>query len=65
LAAISAAHICAPIAGKKREVYEEKETDAHIGAQLVADAFSHSMDEALIISGDADYVPAIHIVPRC
>ena len=56
-------HLCTSC-GAKRVVYEEKETDVHVGAQLVADAFSHAMDEALIISGDADYLPAIRIVQQ-
>jgi hypothetical protein len=47
--------------GNKRTVYEEKETDVHIGAQLVADTAAGIMDDALIISGDADCLPAIRI----
>lgn len=47
--------------GHKRVVYEEKETDVHVGAQLVADAVLARMDDALVVSGDADYLPAIRI----
>ncbi|MDR1635489.1 MAG: NYN domain-containing protein [Bifidobacteriaceae bacterium] len=54
-------HLCEH-RGNKRIVYEEKETDVHIAAQLVADALTGRMDEALIVSGDADYLPAIQIV---
>ncbi|MDR3359602.1 MAG: hypothetical protein LBO20_02905 [Bifidobacteriaceae bacterium] len=47
--------------GHKRLVDEEKGTDVHIGAQLVADSVGGRMNEALIVSGDADYLPAIRI----
>ncbi|MDR2347060.1 MAG: NYN domain-containing protein [Bifidobacteriaceae bacterium] len=57
-------HLCENC-GHKRVVYEEKETDVHIAARLVADAAAGRMDEALIVSGDADYLPAILIVQDC
>jgi ribosomal protein L32 len=53
-------HLCENC-GHKRVVYEEKETDVHVGAQLVADAVLARMDDALVVSGDADYLPAIRI----
>jgi hypothetical protein len=56
-------HLCGNC-GHKRVVYEEKETDVHVGAQLVADAMTRRMNEALVISGDADYLPAIRIVQK-
>ncbi|MDR1188714.1 MAG: NYN domain-containing protein [Bifidobacteriaceae bacterium] len=54
-------HLC-DACGAKRIVYEEKETDVHIASQLVADAIQHQMDEALVVSGDADYLPAVRMV---
>ena len=56
-------HLCEHC-GHKRVVYEEKETDVHLSAQFVADSIKGRMSEALIISGDGDYLPAIQIAQR-
>lgn len=47
--------------GKVRTVYEEKETDVSIAANIVADAARGDVDTALIISADSDLIPAIKI----
>lgn len=38
---------------------EEKETDVNIAVSLVADAATHAMDSALIVSADSDLAPAV------
>ena len=42
--------------------HEEKETDVHMGARIVADAYEDSFDRAIIITADSDLLPAIKIV---
>lgn len=42
--------------------HEEKETDVHIGARLVADAYEDNFDRAIIITADSDLAPALKIV---
>ncbi len=42
--------------------HEEKETDVHIAARLVADAYENRFDRALLITADSDLVPALSIV---
>lgn len=41
--------------------YEEKETDVSIAANLVRDAARGSMDTAIVVSADADLLPAMKI----
>jgi uncharacterized LabA/DUF88 family protein len=42
--------------------HEEKETDVHIAARLVADAHTDQFDRAIIITADSDIASAINIV---
>jgi uncharacterized LabA/DUF88 family protein len=42
--------------------HEEKETDVHMGARLVADAYAQKFDRAILITADSDLLPAIKIV---
>jgi uncharacterized LabA/DUF88 family protein len=42
--------------------HEEKETDVHIAARLVADAYEDRFDRALLITADSDLAPALNIV---
>ena len=44
--------------------HEEKETDVHIAARLVADAYENRFDRALLITADSDLAPALDIVRR-
>jgi len=42
--------------------HEEKETDVHIAARLVADAYEDKFDRALLITADSDLAPAPNII---
>lgn len=42
--------------------HEEKETDVHLGARVVADAYEDRFDRAAIISADSDLAPALNLV---
>lgn len=46
------------------KVYEEKETDVAIAADLIEDAVMDRWDRALLISADADLCPAVRAVKR-
>ena len=48
----------------KRISYEEKETDVSLAVRLVEGAARNDYDTALLISGDADFVPAIQSARR-
>jgi uncharacterized LabA/DUF88 family protein len=50
--------------GATWHTYEEKESDVSFGVQLVEDAAQRLFDQALIVSGDSDMVPAIRAVRR-
>src|SRR3989344_2410360 len=41
-----------------------KGDDIHLASDLIAGAFRNEYDEAVIISGDEDFVPAINIVKQ-
>lgn len=41
--------------------YEEKETDARIVTQIVADAYEKNCDIAIIVSADSDMIPAVEL----
>ena len=41
---------------------QEKHTDVNIAAAMLTDAFNDRMDSVVLLSGDADLVPAIRIV---
>lgn len=41
--------------------YEEKETDVRIATQIVADAFQHNCDIAIVVSADSDMIPAVEL----
>lgn len=41
---------------------EEKATDVQIATQLLSDAFRGNFDSALVVTGDADVVPALRVV---
>lgn len=44
--------------------HEEKETDAHIAVQMVADALSGDADRLVLISADTDLSPPIKTIAR-
>lgn len=48
----------------KRISYEEKETDVSLAVRLVEGAARNDFDTALLISGDAEFVPAIQSARR-
>jgi uncharacterized LabA/DUF88 family protein len=50
--------------GQSWNSYEEKESDVSLGVQLVQDAAQGVYDQALIVSGDSDMVPAVRSVRR-
>lgn len=41
--------------------YEEKETDVRIATQIVADAYEHNCDVAIVVSADCDMIPAVEL----
>ena len=41
--------------------YEEKESDVRIATQIVADAYQHNCDLAIIVSADSDMIPAVEL----
>ncbi len=49
---------------KTTKTYEEKETDVNIAIYLLKLAFKDQYDEAMIISGDSDLIPAIREVKK-
>lgn len=44
------------------DIYEEKGTDVNIAVDMVSLAFQNAYDEAVLLSADTDYEPAINIV---
>jgi len=52
------------VTGKRIEykTYEEKETDVHLGVDLVSDAYQNLYDKALVVSADTDLLPALRCV---
>ncbi len=42
--------------------HEEKETDVHIAARIVADAYQGRFDRAILITADSDLAPAIKVI---
>lgn len=44
--------------------HEEKETDVNIALRLFEDALDDVFDTALLLSGDSDLVPAVHLIRR-
>lgn len=47
------------------EIYEEKGTDVNIAVDMVSLAFQNAYDEAVLLSADTDYEPAINTVRNC
>ena len=41
--------------------FEEKETDARIATQIVADAYEKNCDVSIIVSADSDMIPAVEL----
>lgn len=41
--------------------HEEKETDARIVTQIVADAYEKNCDVAIVVSADSDMIPAVEL----
>ena len=41
--------------------YEEKESDVRFATQIVADAYQHNCDLAIIVSADSDMIPAVEL----
>ena len=54
----SSPSVC-PYCKKTRLVSQEKMTDVNIAVELLCDAFRDDFDVAVVVSGDADLVPAI------
>ena len=47
--------------GNVIHTHEEKETDARIVTQIIADAYENHCDIAIVVSADSDMIPAIEI----
>ena len=47
--------------GNVIHTHEEKETDARIVTQIVADAYKRVCDVAIVVSADSDMIPAIEL----
>jgi uncharacterized LabA/DUF88 family protein len=45
-----------------KDIYEEKGTDVNIAVDMVSLAFQNAYDEAVLLSADSDYEPAIRTV---
>ena len=50
--------------GTRTASYEEKQSDVSLGVALVEGAATHAFDLALVVSGDADFVPAFQSARR-
>ena len=50
--------------GARTASYEEKQSDVSLGVALVEGAAKHAFDLALVVSGDADFVPAFRSARR-
>ena len=48
--------------GVQWTVHEEKETDVHIAARIIADAYEDRFDKAILITADSDLAPALNII---
>jgi hypothetical protein len=48
--------------GRTNISHNEKKTDVNIAVQMLADAFRDQFDQAILVSADADLVPAISAV---
>lgn len=46
------------------QVPEEKRSDVNIAIQMLDDAYSARADRMIVVSGDSDLVPAIHLVKQ-
>ena len=46
------------------QVPEEKRSDVNIAIQMLDDAYSGRADRMIVVSGDSDLVPAIHLVKQ-
>ena len=47
-----------------KDIFVEKRTDVNIAVDLVSLAFTNAYDEAILLSADTDYEPAIDMVRR-
>lgn len=52
------------IKGTKKYYYVLKEDDIHMAVDIVEGAYEDKFDIALIVSGDGDFVPAVHSIKR-
>jgi hypothetical protein len=43
---------------------KKRETDVHLGVQLVCDALTDAFDRAIIITADSDLLPAIRLAHK-
>ena len=43
------------------QTYEEKESDVRFATQIVADAYQHNCDLAIIVSANSDMIPAVEL----
>lgn len=59
----NAPHTCLQC-GNQWPHFEEKVTDVNIATHMLSDAYEHRMDRALLMSADADLVPAVEAVRR-
>ncbi|MCL2220354.1 MAG: NYN domain-containing protein [Chitinispirillia bacterium] len=52
------------VCGKTYGTFEEKETDVNIAAKLLEQAHLNTYDNAVILSGDSDQIPAIKTIKK-
>lgn len=50
--------------GARTATYEEKQSDVSLGVELVEGAANRTFDLAIVVSGDADFVPAFRAARR-
>ncbi|RLT38628.1 MAG: NYN domain-containing protein [Chloroflexi bacterium] len=53
---------CAAVGSRRFHTHEEKQTDVAIGVQMIDDAYRDVSDRLVVVSGDADLVPAVKMV---
>lgn len=42
------------------QTFEEKESDVHLGVDIISDAYENSFDIAIIVSADSDMIPVVN-----
>src|SRR5262249_9137911 len=56
---------CAHVGSRFFPAEEEKRTDVNIGVHMLDDAYPDVYDRLVLVSGDSDLVPAVHMVKGC